>query len=85
MENSAKNPDFTLSEVTYRNFQSEDDLKLIISMIEKELSEPYPIFTYRYFLQKYPQYGIMAYHKDKCIGCIVSKLDTLKKMNEPDR
>ncbi len=44
-------------------------------MIEKELSEPYPIYTYRYFVQKYPQHTLLAFLEDKCIGCIVSKLD----------
>ena len=47
-------------------------------MIEKELSEPYPIYTYRYFVQKWPELCMLAYFKDKpdeIIGCIVSKLD----------
>ena len=48
-------------------------------MMEQELSEPYPIYTYRYFVQKWPFLTMMAYKKDdpekKCIGCIVSKLE----------
>ena len=55
-------------------------------MIEKELSEPYPIYTYRYFVQKWPHLTMMAYKKDdperKCIGCIVSKLEDLNKQSE---
>ena len=27
----------------------------------------------------------MAYHENECIGCIVSKLDINKKLNEPDK
>lgn len=44
-------------------------------MIEKELSEPYPIYTYRYFVQQFPDHTYLAFLEDKCIGCIVSKLD----------
>jgi len=50
-------------------------------MIEKELSEPYPIYTYRYFVQKYPQHTFLAFLEGKCIGCIVSKLDDHVKAN----
>ena len=55
-------------------------------MIEKELSEPYPIYTYRYFVQKWPHLTELAYLKDdpekKCIGCIVSKLEDFYKQSE---
>jgi peptide alpha-N-acetyltransferase len=44
-------------------------------MIEKELSEPYPIYTYRYFVKKWPQHTFLAFLDGKCIGCIVSKLE----------
>ena len=44
-------------------------------MIEKELSEPYPIYTYRYFVQNYPKHTWLAFLDGECIGCIVSKLD----------
>ena len=37
-------------EICFRFFEGEEDLATIISMIEKELSEPYPIYTYRYFV-----------------------------------
>lgn len=33
-----------------RTFKTEADLQTIIGLIEKELSEPYPIYTYRYFV-----------------------------------
>ena len=54
-------------------------------MIEKELSEPYPIYTYRFFVHKWPHLTYLAYRKSdpdkKCIGCIVSKLEDQFKMN----
>ena len=61
--------------IEYRTFKDEQDLQTIISMIEKELSEPYPIYTYRYFVQKWPQHTFLAFLDGKCIGCIVSKLE----------
>ena len=71
--------------ITYRPFESEEDLKTIISMIEKELSEPYPIYTYRYFVHKWPSLAELAYLKSdptKCIGCIISKLEPHAKVDE---
>ena len=49
-----------------------------------ELSEPYPIYTYRYFVHKWPELAELAYFKDdpdKIIGCVVSKLDYQPKPN----
>ena len=43
-----------------------------------ELSEPYPIYTYRYFVQKWPDLCLLAHFEgkpDEVIGCIVSKLE----------
>jgi len=74
-----------LEEITFRNFESEADLKMVMEMITEALSEPYPIYTYRYFLQKWPELGILAYHKGKCIGCVVSKLENNKKYGEADK
>jgi len=75
-----------LREIDFRMFESEEDLTTIISMIEKELSEPYPIYTYRYFVQKWPELTELAYFKDdpekKCIGCVVSKLEPHIKQSE---
>jgi peptide alpha-N-acetyltransferase len=49
-----------------------------MDMMIKELSEPYPIYTYRYFIHKWPELCMLAYLKsnpEKIIGSIVSKLD----------
>eukprot|EP00347_Sterkiella_histriomuscorum_P022383 403330679 len=74
-ENTQQQQQVDFDKIEYRNFQDEKDLQTIISLIEKELSEPYPIFTYRYFVQKFPDHTILAYYNGTCIGCIVSKLD----------
>ena len=73
-------------QIVFRSFEGEEDLQTIISMMEKELSEPYPIYTYRYFVQKWPHLTELAYMKDdpekKCIGCVVSKLEDHYKQSE---
>ena len=71
--------------VSFRQFESEEDLKTVVAMIEKELSEPYPIYTYRYFVHKWPHLAELAYLKSdptKCIGCIISKLENHSKPDD---
>ena len=36
--------------ISYRRYDSEADLPSIMSLVGSELSEPYVIYTYRYFL-----------------------------------
>ncbi len=40
--------------VRYETYQSEEHLHDLIELIGKDLSEPYSIFTYRYFLHNWP-------------------------------
>ena len=44
---------------TYKEKQI--DPSIIKSFIDPELSEPYSLFTYYYFLQEFPQYTYMVY------------------------
>lgn len=74
--------------VVFRSFNlstGESDLQLVISLIEKELSEPYPIYTYRYFVHLWPEHTFLAFLDGKCIGCIVSKLENHSKRGSYDR
>lgn len=63
----------------------------IKQLIDKDLSEPYSVWVYRYFLNQWPELVYLAYDDtkiedssrssidvdlDKPIGCIVSKIDT---------
>lgn len=50
----------------------------MVSLIENDLSEPYSIYTYRYFLHQWPKLSFLAkdMEKDKCIGVIVCRLDS---------
>ena len=44
-----------------------------MGLIDLELSEPYSIFTYRYFLHNWPRLCFLAYDGDTPFGCIVCK------------
>ena len=73
-----------VNKIEYRKYESEEHLDIIMRMIKKELSEPYPIFTYRYFVKNWPELTFLAYYPEtqEYIGCAVSKLET-KKVREP--
>ena len=49
---STANDDDSIELINYRD---ETQIADIMSMIGKELSEPYSIYTYRYFLNRWPQ------------------------------
>ena len=70
------------SKITFRTFESEEDLQIIMKMMMVQLSEPYPIYTYRYFVQKWPELSIMAWYEGECIASCVSKLEDQDKPNE---
>lgn len=55
-------------------YKSEEQLHLIQQLIDKDLSEPYSIFTYRYFINQWPHLCYLAMEGDDCIGAVVSKL-----------
>jgi hypothetical protein len=42
-------------EITYVSYGGEQHLPLVMSLVDEELSEPYSIFTYRYFVYLWPQ------------------------------
>ncbi|KAH8347135.1 hypothetical protein KR059_005781, partial [Drosophila kikkawai] len=62
---------------TFCVFKEESQLKIIKSLIEKELSEPYTIYTYRYFVYNWPDLCVFALVKDRYVGVIVCKLEML--------
>lgn len=47
----------------------------IMELIQKDLSEPYSVYTYRYFINNWGNLCFLAYHEDECVGAIVCKLD----------
>mmetsp|Transcript_3469 Transcript_3469/g.6580 ORF Transcript_3469/g.6580 Transcript_3469/m.6580 type:complete len:175 (-) Transcript_3469:154-678(-) len=65
--------------IEFEAYETEDQLPLLQGLIEKDLSEPYSIFTYRYFINNWPELCYLAMDGDKCIGTILCKLDVDKK------
>ncbi|KAF4084056.1 hypothetical protein AMELA_G00124240 [Ameiurus melas] len=68
------------SPITYVRYESELQMPDIIRLITKDLSEPYSIYTYRYFIHNWPQLCFLAMVEKNCVGAIVCKLDMHKKM-----
>ena len=78
-------------DLTYVAYDSEHYLQGIIDLIKVDLSEPYSIFTYRYFINNWPELCFLALmpaphgglapveragHPAQCVvGCIVCKQD----------
>ena len=63
-------------EITYIQYPGEEYLQGIIDLISLDLSEPYSIFTYRYFINNWPQLTYLALMGGKVVGTIVCKQDT---------
>ncbi|XP_062612596.1 N-alpha-acetyltransferase 30-like [Saccostrea cucullata] len=66
--------------ISYTIYESEKQMPDIMRLITKDLSEPYSIYTYRYFIHNWPKLCFLAMDKEKCVGAIVCKLDMHKKM-----
>ncbi|KAI9450210.1 acyl-CoA N-acyltransferase [Russula earlei] len=61
--------------ITYRAYSGEHELPHIISLVQSELSEPYVVYTYRYFLHQWPHLSFLAYAQGAPhpVGVIVCK------------
>lgn len=40
--------------IVYKTYMSESQLVLITDLMKKDLSEPYSVYTYRYFVNNWP-------------------------------
>ncbi|KAG0205170.1 N-alpha-acetyltransferase 30 [Mortierella sp. GBA30] len=72
-----------LPPIEYIGYKSELQLPGMMSLIENDLSEPYSIYTYRYFLHQWPKLSFLAMDKDKgsCIGVVVCRLEPHGRSN----
>ena len=61
-----------------RAYLDERDLPIVSHLIDNELSEPYSIFTYRYFLKQWPHLCFLALDEERCFGVIVCKQEPHK-------
>lgn len=64
--------------IDYTEYESELQMPDIMQLIQNDLSEPYSIYTYRYFIHNWPKLCFLAMHESKCVGAIVCKLDVHK-------
>ena len=46
--------EFEIDDIKYMEYKDETDMPLIMNLITKDLSEPYSIYTYRYFIHNWP-------------------------------
>ncbi|XP_046802807.1 N-alpha-acetyltransferase 30A [Lucilia cuprina] len=73
----SKSPELDLTNVhiEYKEYESELQMHDIMRLIQAELSEPYSIYTYRYFIYNWPKLCFLAAHGNEYVGAIVCKLD----------
>lgn len=67
-------------EIEFESYTSELQMPAIIKLIQADLSEPYSIYTYRYFIHNWPNLCFLARQGSKYVGAIVCKLDYHKMM-----
>lgn len=67
--------------VHYIPYRDENDMPSIVELIEKDLSEPYSIFTYRYFINNWPDLCFLGMMGEKIVGAIICKLDVHRCRN----
>ncbi|KAJ3203679.1 N-alpha-acetyltransferase 30 [Clydaea vesicula] len=53
-------------EIKIVRYKDETQLNAIINLIENDLSEPYSIYTYRYFIHLWPELCFLAMYNDEC-------------------
>ncbi|KAJ1685596.1 hypothetical protein LUZ63_016986 [Rhynchospora breviuscula] len=74
MEAEATADQAAAEEIEYVSYGGEHHLPLVMKLVDEELSEPYSIFTYRYFVYIWPNLTFLAFHKGKCVGTVVCKM-----------
>ncbi|KAL4503142.1 hypothetical protein ABPG72_014371 [Tetrahymena utriculariae] len=62
------------SKVVYETYKNEEQIGIMMKMIESELSEPYSIFTYRYFLNGWRELSYLAFYEGEMIGVVIGNL-----------
>ncbi|KAG1473387.1 hypothetical protein G6F56_000981 [Rhizopus delemar] len=64
-----------MSIIKYKQYESELQLPSIIHLIENDLSEPYSVYTYRYFIHNWPNLCFLAMDGEEYVGVIICKVD----------
>ncbi|XP_062514030.1 N-alpha-acetyltransferase 30-like [Corticium candelabrum] len=61
--------------ITYVTYSDETVLGEITRLMSRDLSEPYSVYTYRYFIHGWPKLTFLAKDKEKYVGAIVCKTE----------
>ena len=63
--------------IVFVDYKDESRLEDVDRLVASDLSEPYSIFTYRYFLNRFPDLCILAVDEatGEVCGCVVGKID----------
>lgn len=61
--------------IEFHPYKGEEEIQEIFKLIDDELSEPYGLFTYRYFMDVCPQHTLIATDAktNKIIGAIIGR------------
>ena len=62
-----------LNKIQYSEYKGEEELLEIIALVERDLSEPYSIFVYRFFLYRHPELCIIARDGSRIVGVIIGR------------
>lgn len=54
-------------------YVGESQLPSLIALVAPQLSEPYSVFTYRFFLEGWPQLCFLAHAGERLVGAVVAK------------
>jgi len=61
--------------VEWCEYQGEISLPEVMRLVDDDLSEPYSIFTYRYFVKNWPSLCLLAKIEGETVACVVSKAE----------
>ncbi|XP_033240232.1 N-alpha-acetyltransferase 30 [Drosophila pseudoobscura] len=61
--------------IRYSRFRDEAELAHLQRLIDGTLSEPYTLYTYRYFVYNWPELCFFARHKERYVGVVVGKVE----------
>lgn len=77
VETNTADDDEPIGGIEFVDYVDERQLDDVMRLVGKDLSEPYSVFTYRYFLDQWPELCILAVPKGerRPIGCVVCKID----------
>ena len=73
-----QNPTISTNDIVYHSYSGEAELAGIMELMQEYLSEPYSIYTYRYFINNWPELCIMASSEGRLIGAVVCQLEQMQ-------